>query len=481
MKSTFEKKPAEAVFRCALDNAEWEAEIDKAYNRTKNRYKVPGFRPGKAPRRMIEMHYGQGVFFDAAVDEAINNAYREQLAAHPELNVFGSPDVSFEKAEEGEAFAFTITVTLYPEVKLGAYTGIKLPKIEYNVSDEDVENSIAQDLKRASRLVQVDRAAEKGDTVNIDYVGTVDGVEFDGGKADKYDLKLGGGAFIPGFEDGLVGAKKGEVRDVNVTFPEEYHAENLKGKAAVFKVTVNEVSTEEVPELNDEFVKEHYNDKYDGVDAYKADVRKNLEAAAADRQRSERIDAAMNAIAEASECEIPHKIIHAEIDRLYHEFEHQLSHYGISAEDYLKYNKSSIEQFRTERHDQAERNVKMRQIMRAIIDAEKIEATDADVEAKFADESVKARYENAAKAHGGDAAEYAKSDIVTDKFFDFIIAKNEYVLDKAEEKTEEKPTAKKPAAKKSEGEKADGDKPAAAKKPAAKKPAAKKTDGADKA
>ncbi len=310
-----------------------------------------------------------------------------------------------------------------------------------------------------------------GDTVNIDYVGTVDGVEFDGGKAEKYDLKLGGGAFIPGFEDGLVGAKKGETRDVNVTFPEEYHAENLKGKPAVFKVTVNDVRAEEVPELNDEFVKEHYT-QYDSVDAYKAAVKENLEKAAAERTRGERIDAAMNAIADASECEVPHKIIHAEIDRLYNEFAHQLSHYGISPEDYLKYNKSSVEQFRSERHDQAERNVKMRQIMRAIIDAEKIEATDADVEAKFADEKVKANYEHEAQHHGGDAVEYAKNDIITDKFFDFIISKNEFVLDKAEEK---------PA----DDNKADAEKkPATAKKTAAKKTAAKtakKSDDTDKA
>ncbi|MCH5161508.1 MAG: trigger factor [Clostridiales bacterium] len=464
MKSTFEKKSTEAVFRCALDAAEWDAALDKAYNRTKNRYKIPGFRPGKATRRMIEMHYGQGVFFDAAVDDAINDAYRDQLAAHPELNVFGTPDVSFEKAEEGEAFAFTITVTLYPEVKLGAYTGIKLPKIEYNVSDEDVNASIEHDLKHAARFVEVDRAAKLGDTVNIDYVGTVDGVEFDGGKADKYDLKLGGGAFIPGFEDGLVGVKKGDVRDVNVTFPEEYHAENLKGKPAVFKVTVNEVRAEEVPELNDEFVKDHYTE-YDSVDAYKAGVRKNLEDAAKDRTRSERIDAAMNAIAEASECEVPHKMIHAEIDRLYHEFEHQLSHYGISPEDYLKYNNSSVEKFRSERHDVAEKNVKLRRIMRAIIDAEKIEATDEEVAAKLADDVTKENYEHIAKHNGGDVDEYVKSDIITDKFFDFIVSHNEFVLDKdekAEGETKEKKEApaKKPAAKKpaTKAKKADGDK-----------------------
>ena len=194
MKSTFEKNLNEAVFREALNNEEWNAEIENAYNRTKGKYKVPGVRPGKAPRRFIEMHYGAGVFFDAAVDMCINRVYREELNKHPELEVFGQPEVSFEKAEEGEAFAFTFKVTLYPEVKLGDYKGIKLPKIEYNVSDEDVDTRIKADLAQAARNVSKDGAAANGDITVIDYVGTVDGVEFEGGKAEKYELKLGSGS-----------------------------------------------------------------------------------------------------------------------------------------------------------------------------------------------------------------------------------------------------------------------------------------------
>ena len=268
MKVTFEKKDQEAVFKCALDKAEWEKELDAAYNRTKKRYKIPGFRPGHAPRRMIELHYGQGVFFDAAVDECIARTYEEQMTAHTELNTYGQPEVSFEKAEGEEAFAFSLKVSLYPEVKLGDYKGIKLPKIEYNVSDDDVQARIDQDLSHASRLEKVDREAKKGDTVNIDYVGTVDGVEFDGGKAEGYDLKLGSNTFIPGFEDGLVGIKAGDERDVKVKFPDEYHAEELKGKDAVFHVKAHEVRFEEIPALDDEFVKDHT--KYETVDEYKA-------------------------------------------------------------------------------------------------------------------------------------------------------------------------------------------------------------------
>ncbi len=460
MKSTFEKKETEAVFKCSLDKTEWDRELNNAYERTKKRYKVPGFRPGKAPRRFIEMHYGQGVFFDAAVDACIQNAYTEQMNAHPELNTFGSPDVSFEKPEGDDAFAFSMTVTLYPEAKLGEYKGIKLPKIEYNVSDDDLEKQIEQDLHHASRHVKVDREAATGDTVTIDYVGTVDGVEFDGGKAENYELKLGSNTFIPGFEDQLVGVKEGEERDVKVKFPDEYHAEELKGKDAVFHVTVHEVRAEEVPELNEEFVKEHT--KYESVDEYRTGLRADLEKAAKMRERNERIDAVMKAVTDNATCNVPHKIIHAEIDRMYDEMAHQLSMYGINPEDYLKYNKSSVRQFREERHDAAERNVKMRQVMRAIIDAEKLDVTDEEATAKLeSDERLKANCEAEAKEHGGKAEDYAKNEILTDKFFDFLLAQNEFVLDKAE--TEEKPEAAKKTT-------------TAAKKPAAKKTTAKKTE-----
>ena len=299
MKSTFEKKENAAVFKVSLDKDEWEAELNGAYNRNKKRYKVPGFRPGKAPRRFIEMHYGAGVFFDAAVDACIQRAYVEELGKHPELHTFGSPEVSFDKPEGDDAFAFTLTVTLYPEAKLGEYKGMKLRKIEYNVSDEDLQTRIDAELKHAARFVTVDRPAALGDTVVIDYVGSVDGVPFEGGAAEKHELKLGSGSFIPGFEDGLVGVKAGDERDVNVTFPEEYHAENLKGKPAVFKCKVHEVRAEEVPALDDTFVKEHT--KYETVDEYKKGLKADLEKQAKDRERNERIDAALNAAVDNAE------------------------------------------------------------------------------------------------------------------------------------------------------------------------------------
>ena len=467
MNSKFDKQKNEATFRVALNAEEWEAEIENAYNRTKGRYKIPGFRPGKAPRRFIEMHYGAGVFYDAAVDMCINRVYREELAKHPELEVFGQPAVSFEKAEEGEAFAFTFKVTLYPEVKLGEYKGIKLPKIEYNVTDEDVDVRIKADLAQAARTVSAGRAAQNGDVVVIDYVGTVDGVEFDGGKAEKYELKLGSNTFIPGFEDGLIGVSAGDERDVNVKFPDEYHAENLKGKDAVFHVTVHDVMYEEIPELTDEWVKDR--GRYETVEEYKQGVRDMIAASYESRQRNERVDAVMKAITDASQCEIPERIIDAEVERMYAEFEHQMSHYGISPEDYLKYNNSTPEQFRAERREPAERNVKMRQVMKAIIAAENLEVSEEEVKQKLRDPNVRAALEHEAKHNGGDPAEYAYNDMLTDKFFDFLLANNEFVLDKAEEKSEQADKEQKPAAKK----------PAAKKATTAKKPAAKKEKAAD--
>lgn len=471
MKATFEKNKCEATFKVALTPEEWEKELENAYQRTKGKYKVHGFRPGKAPRKMIEMYYGAGVFFDAAVDLCLNRVYREQLEAHPELDVFGQPDVTLDKAEEGEALAFTLTVTLYPDVKLGEYKGIKLPKIEYNVTDEDVEVRINADLRQASRQVSVDRPAENGDTALIDYVGTVDGVEFEGGKAEKYELKLGSGTFIPGFEDGLIGAVKGEERDVKVKFPEEYHAENLKGKDAVFHVKVHDITTEEIPELTDEFVKDR--GRYETVEEYKAATRENIAKSYAARQRNERIDAAMKAITDNAECEVPEKIIAAEVDRMWEEFAHQMSHYGISPEDYLKYNNSTVEQFREERKEPAARNVKMRRVMQAIIEAEKIEVTPDEVKARLMDPNVRASLEHDAHHHGGNAEMYAYNDILTEKFFDFLLANNEFT-EEVKKDEEKKPAAKKASAKKSTEKKSDDEAPAE-KKPAAKKTTAKKS------
>lgn len=481
MKSTLEKKELEAVFTVSVDDAEWNTFVEKAYQRTKGKYKIPGFRPGKAPRRMIELHYGPDVFGNDAMDECINTACYEQLSAHPELDVFGQPEVAFAKPQEGDRFGFTITVTLGPVIKLGQYKGIKLPKIEYNVSDEDVQARIDADLKQASRLVETDKPAKLGDTTVIDFVGTVDGAEFDGGKAQDHELKLGSNSFIPGFEDQLVGAVKGEERDVKVKFPDEYHAENLKGKDAVFHVTVKEVREEQIPVLDDAFVADHT--KYATVDEYKAGLRADLQAESKKRERNERIDAAVKAATDNSECKIADKIIDAEVDRLYHDMEHNLSHYGISAEDYLKYNNSSPEQYRKDTRPNAELNIKVRNVMRAIIEAEKLEASEEEIKAKLeSDNKLRAEYERLAKARGMAPEDFAANDVVTDKLFDFVIANNEFVLDKDETEKAEKPngkpekTAKKSAAKKTDDTAAvdgDAEKKTAAKS-TAKKPAAKK-------
>lgn len=460
MKSNFQQEKNEASFRIALTPEEWEAELENAYNRTKGRYKVAGFRPGKAPRKFIEMHYGAGVFFDAAVDYCINRVYREQLNAHPELEVFGQPDVAFEKAEEGEAFAFTIKVTLYPQVKLGEYKGIKLPKIEYNVSDEDVEKRIQAELAQSARNIPTDKPAENGNVAVIDYVGTVDGVEFEGGKAENYELKLGSNTFIPGFEDGLIGAVKGEERDVQVKFPEDYHAENLKGKDAVFHVKVNDVLIEEIPELTEDWVKER--GRYESVEDFKAGIRKTLETNAESRQRNDRIDAVMRKVTENAECDIPEAIVKAEVDRMYHEFEQQMAAYGIKPEDYLKYSNSSVAQFREERQEPAARNIKMRQVMRAIIKAEGIEVSEEEVKQKLRDPQVRAELEHTVHHNGGTVEDYAYNDMMTDKFFDLLLANNEFVLEEEAAATEaeqkpEKKTAKKTTAKKATEEKKDGE------------------------
>lgn len=472
METKLNVENSEAKFEFSFNKEDWEQQLNAAYERTKGKYKVPGFRPGHATRKIIELHYGPMAFFDEAMDGAMNFAYGSALDAHPELNTYGQPKVELGKTDEDTPFAFTATVALIPEPELGAYTGLKLLKHEHKVTDEAVKLAIDAELKKAARIVTATRPAQDKDTVNIDYVGSVDGVEFEGGKAEKQDLVLGSNTFIPGFEAQLVGKSAGEECDVNVKFPDDYHAENLKGKDAVFKVKVNEVKFEEVPELNDEFVADHSEVKT--VDEYKANIRKGLETQAERSQKNERFDEAIKAATANAKVTVPAALVDGELDEMLEELEHNISHYapGIKIEDYLKYNGMTVEDFRKDRRETAENQAKTRLVLRAIIAKEKLDATEDDMKAKvkaIAEQAGKSveEYEKLIEKNKGQIYNYFANEIVMDKLSDLMLTKNEFVLD---EPVEEKP-AKKPAAKKAAADKADGEK-----KPAAKKPAAKKAE-----
>lgn len=303
MNYTIEKGNGEVKINFALSAKEWDDCIEKAYLKNKSKYSVPGFRKGHVSRKMIEKMYGEGVFFDDAFNDAFYDAYSKALNENEEIFPVDEPKVDIDGVND-DGVAFHATVTVKPEVTLGDYKGIKLDKVEYNVTVDDVQAEIDRTRKQAGRRVEVtDRAVENGDIVNLDYSGSADGVKFDGGTAQGQELVIGSGSFIPGFEDGMVGMNVGETKDITVKFPENYHAENLAGKDAVFTVTVNKIEKEELPELNDEFAKEV--SKFDTLDEYRADVEKRLTEENTRRADAENENKLVEAIVNNASVEIP--------------------------------------------------------------------------------------------------------------------------------------------------------------------------------
>lgn len=418
MKYTVKQKAEnQKEIKITLTSAEWEAENEKAYQANKGKYSLQGFRKGHVPRKVLENVYGAGVFFEEAFNEAFPKYYGEVLDKEKDLFPVDRPDIDIDKIDE-KGIVFSAVVTTKPEVTVTEYKGMKHPKIEYNVTDADIEEEIKKAQERASRLVPVeDRPAEDGDTVLIDYSGSVDGVQFEGGTAEKQTLVLGSHSFIPGFEEGVVGMKTGEEKDLNVKFPEDYHAENLKGKDAVFHVKLHEIKKKEVPEFNDEFVKDV--SEFDTVDAYRADIKKRLEEQNARRATQEMENALVDLILEKTPVNIPDCMIQSQIDNMVQEFEYRLMYQGLKLDDYLKYTGMKLEDLRKSYEDQAKKSVKTRLIFEAIIKQEKIEATEEDKQKKFAEmaEAAKKEVEEFKKSLPERQLEYIENEIIIDKLF----------------------------------------------------------------
>ena len=418
MKYTVKQKAEnQKEIKITLTAAEWEAENEKAYQANKGKYSLQGFRKGHVPRKVLENVYGAGVFFEEAFNEAFPKYYGEVLDKEKDLFPVDRPDIDIEKIDE-KGIVFSAVVTTKPEVTVTEYKGMKHPKIEYNVTDADIEEEIKKAQERASRLVPVeDRPAEDGDTVLIDYSGSVDGVQFEGGTAERQTLVLGSHSFIPGFEEGVVGMKTGEEKDLNVKFPEDYHAENLKGKDAVFHVKLHEIKKKEVPEFNDEFVKDV--SEFDTVDAYRADIKKRLEEQNARRATQEMENALVDLILEKTPVNIPDCMIQSQIDSMVQEFEYRLMYQGLKLDDYLKYTGMKPEDLRKSYEDQAKKSVKTRLIFEAIIKQEKIEATEEDKQKKFAEmaEAAKKEVEEFKKSLPERQLEYIENEIIIDKLF----------------------------------------------------------------
>ncbi len=365
---------------------EFEKAVNKAYLKVKNSINVQGFRKGKAPKHIIEKKYGKGIFYDDAMDLAIQEEYPKAVK-ELELDVIDSPKVDVVKFEEGEEIILTADVEVMPEVELPEYKGVEVEKTEINVTDEDVENEIKAIQEKNARIIEVsERAVQNGDFLTIDYAGFVGEEQFEGGTAENQSLEIGSNTFIPGFEEQLIGKNKGEEVKVNVTFPEEYHSEELKGKDAVFNVTIHEIKSKELPEMDDEFAKDV--SEFDTLDELKADTKKNLEQRAADSAKVANDNNVITKIVNEAKIDIPEVLIKREIDFLGRNYEQQFRQQGFVGKEYDSIIENFVNQYKEGARNQAEFNVKAELVLEAIIKKEGIKASEEDI-AKEIDEVAK--------------------------------------------------------------------------------------------
>ncbi len=413
-----------------FDAEEWKKAQNDAYLKTKGKFAINGFRKGKAPKSVIEHVYGKGVFYEDALNLLFSENYGTILDKNEKkFTVVGDPDVSVEDLSD-EGVSMVAIVPVKPEVKISAYKGIKIKEYAYTVKDEEIDAEINRLLDRNARKVPVEgRAAQNGDIANIDFVGTVDGVKFEGGEAQGFDLTLGSGQFIPGFEDQVVGMNIGETKDVNVTFPENYQAENLKGKPAVFNVKLNALQGKELPELTDAFIKDATGSET--IDEYKAKTKERLQKNADRKANDDTENSILEAIAANAEAEIPQAMIEREIDSLIQKFEYQLMYQGLKLQDYLDFLKVTLSDFRKNYEEQAKKNVLNQLVISQLIKEENIEATEAEVDEKVAEQaaSVNKSAEEYKKNMDPRQFDYIRSDIVLTKLFKLLKENNEMYVE----------------------------------------------------
>ena len=380
MKAELIKKEGNVVdFKLTIDNDKFEAAIDRAYKKNKGKFNIAGFRKGKAPRKIIENNYGKGVFYEDAIDIIFPEVYPDAID-QLEISPIDRPSIDVEEISKDNGLVLLVRVEVKPEFELGQYKGIEVAKVDYTVTEEEVDARLKDLQEKASRLVDTDKEIENGDTANIDFEGFKDGVAFDGGKAEGHNLVIGSGSFIPGFEEQLVGKKAGEEVDVNVTFPEDYHAEELAGAPVVFKVKVNSVKVKELPELNDEFAQD--TTEFETLAELRADVKANAEKEAADRAKNEERTAVVDKVVENTEFEVPQTMIDAQIDNSLMELNYSLQYQGFSLQQLLEMTGKTMEELREEKKADAIKAVKGSLVIDAIANAENVTVSDEEVGAE---------------------------------------------------------------------------------------------------
>ena len=409
----------EVKLEITVEASKFDDAMKKVYFKSAKYFNIPGFRKGKAPMNIVEKYYGKEIFYEDAFNEVASEAYDEALKEN-KIEAVSHPTIDVVQMEKGQDLIFTAVVQTKPEIELGKYKGIEINKIEYNVSDDDIDHELGHMQEHNSRLITVDdRPVENGDITVIDFVGSVDGVEFEGGKAENHELTIGSNTFIPGFEDQIIGMKIDEVKDIKVKFPDEYFSKDLAGKDAVFKVTLHEIKKKELPELDDEFAKDV--SEFDTLDELKASIKEKLETENADRTKYETEDAVIKAVCEEAKLDIPDGMVDLELDNMIKDMEQRLAYQGLKFDQYLQMMGKTEEEFRKESEPQAIEGIKSRLALEAIIEKEKIEATDKEVEEKL---------EEMAKSYGKTAdelkdneniKEYIKNGITSEKAIDFLV------------------------------------------------------------
>lgn len=410
---------------------EWDRYVEEAYNSSKAKYQVQGFRKGKAPRKVIEQTYGNNVFFDDAIEIAFSKEYYELLSKEKDVQPISDPNISLKSFDE-KGIVIDVEIDSVPEVKLGKYKGLEIEKHFHELDEEKVEKELKQMQERRARFVACENPAQMGNVVTIDFVGSIDGVEFEGGKAENERLELGSHMFIDTFEQQIVGMKIGEKRDINVKFPDNYQAENLKGKQALFKVTLVKVEEKQLPELNDEFASSV--SEFETLKDYKDDIRKNLQASLLEHLKRENENNLLEEIVSQSEVNVPQVLIDRQLDLFMRDFEMRLSYQGVKLDDYLKWQNTTVEKLKAEKLDQAKQTVKTRLVVEKIIDIENLYVSNEELEKKikeFADKYKKS-VEDYKKSLGEKQMQYMENELLMEKVFKFLMENNTFVPSKHE-------------------------------------------------
>ena len=406
---------------------QFEKALTASYNKNKNRFNIPGFRKGKAPQAMVEKMYGVGVLYEDAIEEALDATYGDAVKESG-LEIVSRPEIGVEQIEKGKPFIYTATVAVKPEVTLGEYKGVEVEGAKADVTDEDIQNELKKVQEQNSRLVAVeDRPVADGDQTVIDFEGFVDGTPFEGGKAEDYTLVIGSHSFIDTFEDQLVGKNAGEEVEVNVTFPEEYHAKELAGKPAVFKVKIKEIKSKELPELNDEFASEV--SEFETLDAYKADLQKKLAETKEKQASVENENKVVQKVVDNATMDIPAPMVDQQVTNMINDYARRMQSQGLSLDQYLQFTSTTLDQLKEQMQPQAESRIRARLVLEAVAKAENIEVSEETVEAELKKmaETYKMEVEQVKNIMGEDGLKQMKEDMAVQEAADFLVAQAKLV------------------------------------------------------